>query len=541
MPVTLLDPNLNGSTPASVEAGVVRAVGSIGLATLASRILGFVRDVVVARAFGAGAVTDAFFVAFRIPNLFRRLLAEGALSTAFIPVFTEYLTKGPRAEFNRMVSAVAGAFLLVLFAVSALGILLAPWIVGVMAPGFATVPGQLRLATTLTRLMFPYLVVVGLAALAMGVLNAHRRFFTGALAPAILNVGMIAAVLMLAPRFEIPVLALAVGVLAGGLGQFAIQLPEAARLGVPLLPSTELSHPALSRIARLLGPTVFGLAAVQLNVFVNTLLASLLPGGSISFLYYADRVVEFPLGVFGIAVATAALPPMALQGARRDLTGLRETLNFALRLSCFVAIPASAGLWLLREPITRVLFERGRFGPADTEATAWALGFYALGLAAFSAVRIVAQTFYALGDSRTPAKAGIAAVGLNVAFALSLMGPLAHGGLALAASASATANLVILLWLLRKRLGTLGGRRILASVGRAGLATAAMAAWCVLLRWNWPPTAPGSVEAAWLVAAIAGGVGAYAAASFALGGNEGPALLALGRRRPRKLPSRPED
>ncbi len=538
--MTLPDPGENGGA-AAVEAGVVRAVGSIGLATLTSRILGFVRDVVVARAFGAGLLTDAFFVAFRIPNLFRRLLAEGALSTAFIPVFTDYLATRPRAEFNRMLRAVAGGLLLTLCAVSAVGALLAPWLVAVMAPGFSAVREQLRLATTLTRLMFPYLIFAGLAALAMGVLNAHRRFFTAALGPAVLNVGMIAAVLLLAPRLQVPVLALAVGVLVGGLGQFAIQLPQLKRLGVPLRPSAEFSHPALRRVTRLLGPTVFGLAAVQLNVFVNTLLASLLPGGSISFLYYADRVVEFPLGVFGIAVATAALPPMAEQAARRDLRGLSETVNFALRLSCFVAVPASAGLWLLREPITRVLFERGRFGPEETLATAWALGFYALGLTAFAAVRIAAQAFYALGDTRTPVKAGIAAVALNVAAALALMGPLRHGGLALAASASAAANLAILLWLLRQRLGALGGRRILRSIGRVAAATAVMAAWCGLLLWKWPPAATRGLEAAWLVAAIGGAAGAYAAASLALRGEEGPALLGLGRRFPRKLPSGAED
>jgi putative peptidoglycan lipid II flippase len=540
--VTLPDPAENGGA-AAVEAGVVRAVGSIGLATLTSRILGFLRDVIVARAFGAGLLTDAFFVAFRIPNLFRRLLAEGALSTAFIPVFTDYLATRPRAEFNRMLRAVAGGLLLTLCAVSAVGALLAPWLVAVMAPGFSAVPEQLGLATTLTRLMFPYLVFAGLAALAMGVLNAHRRFFTAALGPAVLNVGMIAAVLLLAPRLQVPVLALAVGVLVGGLGQFAIQLPEIRGAGAPLRPSAEFSHPALRRIARLLAPTVFGLAAVQLNVFVNTLLASLLPHGSISFLYYADRVVEFPLGVFGIAVATAALPPMAEQAARRDLRGLGGTVDFALRLSCFVAVPASAGLWLLREPITRVLFERGRFGPEETQATAWALGFYALGLTAFAAVRIAAQAFYALGDTRTPVKAGIVAVGLNVALAypLAFVLPLKHAGLALAASAAATANLAILLWLLRQRLGALGGRRILWSLGRVAAATAVMSAWCGLLLWKWPPAATRALEAAWLVAAIGGAVGAYAAASLALRGEEGPALLALGRRVPRKLPSGAQD
>lgn len=533
--MTLPDPNENGAPGASAQAGVVRAVGSLGLATLTSRILGFVRDVVMARAFGAGPITDAFFVAFRIPNLFRRLLAEGALSTAFIPVFAESLAVGSRPDFNRMVRAVSGALTLTLCAVSALGVLLAPWLVGVMAPGFSGVPGQLGLAITLTRLMFPYLIFVGLGALAMGVLNTHHRFFTSALGPAVLNVGMITSILALAPHVQPPVLALAVGVLVGGLGQFAIQLPEIRGVGVTLLPSAEFSHPALRRITRLLGPAVFGLAAVQLNVFVNTLLASLLPAGSISFLYYADRVVEFPLGVFGVAVASASLPAMAQQAARRDLAGLTGTVNFALRLSCFVAIPASVGLWLLREPITRLLFERGRFGPEDTQATAWALGFYALGLTAFSAVRIVAQAFYALEDPRTPVRVGIMAVGLNVALALALMGPLAHGGLALSASASATANLLALLWLLRRRLGPLGGRRIVASLARAGAATVVVAAWCGLLLWGWPEAPARGIEAAWLGAAIAGGVAGYGAASFALGGEEAPALLSLGRRRP-KLP-----
>jgi putative peptidoglycan lipid II flippase len=328
-------------------------------------------------------------------------------------------------------------------------------------------------------------------------------------------------------------------VLVGGAGQLLIQLPEIRRAGVPLLPSAELSHPALKRITRLLGPAVFGLAAVQLNVFVNTLLASLLPGGSISFLYYADRVVEFPLGVFGIAVATAALPSMAKQAARRDLAGLTDTLNFAFRLSCFVAIPASVALWLLREPITRVLFERGRFGPEDTQATAWALGFYALGLTAFSAMRIVAQAFYALEDPRTPVSVGIAAVGLNVALAypLAFVLPLKHGGLALSASASATFNLLALLWLLRRRLGPLGGRRILASLARVGIATAVMAAWCGLLLWRWPEAPTPGFEAAWLALTVAGGVGSYWAASLLLRGEEGPALLALGSQRRRKLPS----
>ena len=522
----------NGLPEPAAAPGLVRAVGAIGVATLASRVLGFVRDMVVARAFGAGPTTDAFFVAFRIPNLLRRLLAEGALSTAFIPVFTEFLAVRSRDEFNRMLRAVIGTFLATLCAATLLGMLFAPVIIQVMAPGLAADPVQARLAIRLTRLMFPYLILVGLAALAMGVLNAHRRFFTGALAPAVLNVGMIGAVLLLGSRMEAPILSLAVGVLVGGMGQLLVHVPELRWSGAPLSPSAEFTHPAIRRIAALLAPSVLGLAAVQLSVFVNTFLASLLRQGSISFLYYADRVMEFPLGVFGIAVATAALPLMAGQAARRDLAGLGQTLNFAFRLSCFVAIPAAVGLVLFRVPITRLLFERGQFGPLDTDATAWALGFYALGLPAFAGTRITAQAFYALGDPRTPATIAMWAVALNVVLALALMGPLEHGGLALASSCASAGHLVGLLWLLRRRLGPLGLSRILKSLGAMGVATGLMAVWCGLLLAWWPAAGSRWVEAGWLLVAIGGGVGVYAGVSAGLKSPEWTALLALwGRRR----------
>ena len=518
------------------QDGVVRATGAIGLATLISRVLGFIRDVVVARAFGAGLATDAFFVAFRIPNLLRRLLAEGALAPAFVPVFAEYLSTRPRGEFLRMVRSVATAFFFILCLVSLLGILLAPWIVSLMAPGFASIPQKAELAARLTRLMFPYLVFVGLAALAMGVLNVHRRFFAPALGPVALNLGMIASVMFLVPRLDAPITGLAVGVLVGGLGQFLLQLPELRRAGVSLAPSAKLFHPALARIAALLGPSVLGLASVQLAVFVNTFLASLLPDGSISYLYYADRVMEFPLGVFGVAVATATLPPMAEQAARRDLRRLGETLNFALRLSCFVAVPASVGLLLLRNPIVRVLFERGEFRGADTQATAFALGFYALGLTAFSAVRIAAQAFYALGDVKTPVRVGILSVLLNVALALALMWPLAHGGLALASSCASTFNLLFLLRRLKPRLGSLGGRALLRSLWKTGAGSGCLAVWCGLILWLWPESPSRLTDAGVLAAAIGGGAILYAGVSALLRGEEGFALFSLVRRGKGSLP-----
>lgn len=517
----------------AVQHGVVRAVGVIGAATLASRVLGFARDMVVARAFGAGPVTDAFFVAFRIPNLLRRLLAEGALSTAVIPVFTEYLQRGNRTEFARMVRAVTGAAAVVLCVVSGLGMLLAPWIVRVMAPGWTADPALIGLAGRLTSAMFPYLLLVGLAALAMGALNAHHRFFTAAIGPAVLNVAMIVAVLLLAGRMSPPVFSLVVGVLAGGAGQLLLQLPELRRLGVPLRPSAEWTHPAVATIAVRLWPAVFALAAVQVTVLVNTQLASLLPQGSVSYLYYADRVMEFPLGVFGIALATAALPGMAAQAARGEHSALCDTLGFSLRLSAFVALPAAVGLVALGHPIVTLLFRRGEFTSADAAATTLALAGYAVGLPAFSATRIAAQTFYALGDTRTPMWAGLASVAANVALALLLMWPLRHAGLALASSLSAYVNLVLLYWLLRRRLGPLGGRQTAWSLARTALASTVLLAWCL---WAGARLGAGMADAAWTIGALAAGVIVYGCAAAVLGAPELPALLGMLRRRGQTLP-----
>jgi len=307
------------------EGQVVRALGGIAGATLLSRLLGFVRDMVVARAFGAGPITDAFFVAFRIPNILRRLLAEGALSTAMIPVFTEYASIRERPDLLRMLRAVLGLALLALTVTTVLGMLGAPYILPVIAPGFASDPSQAALTVFLTRVMFPYLLLVGLAAMATGVLNSQGRFFAGAIGPAVLNVGMIAAVVLLARQLEPPILSLAIGVLVGGIGQLLVQIPGLSACGLLVAPSGELRHAAIARVTRLLLPAVFGLAAVQVMVFVNTLLASLLPSGSISYLYYADRVMEFPLGVFGIALASASLPVMSRQAAGKDHRALAGT------------------------------------------------------------------------------------------------------------------------------------------------------------------------------------------------------------------------
>jgi putative peptidoglycan lipid II flippase len=519
--------------PSDNEHQVVKALGSIGSATLLSRILGYVRDMVVALAFGAGPVTDAFFVAFRIPNILRRLLAEGALATAVIPVFSDYTVNRSRAELTRMLAVVLGAALLVLTAVSAIGIITAPWIVRVIAPGFADDAGQWRLATVLTRVMFPYLILVGLGALAMGALQAQGRFFAAALGPAVLNVGMIAAVLLLQGRVDPPISSLAIGVVVGGLGQLAVQLPDLRRHGLLVRPTLELRDPVLTRIVRLLLPSVFGLAAVQVSVFVNTLLASLLPAGSISYLYYADRVMEFPLGIFGIALASAALPAMARQGATGNSRGVAETLSFALRMSFYIAAPATVGLVLLRTPITRVLFERGQFGPAETAATAAALAWYALGLPGFSGARIAAQAFYAISAPATAVRWGALSIGVGIVAAIALMGPLGHAGLAAASSVGAYVNAVALVLAARHRLGPLGGRNMVASALRTLAACVPVAAWCVGLRAFWPASAGARGDLIVLGLGVTGGAVVFWLASMLLRAPERTALAAILPRRRR--------
>jgi putative peptidoglycan lipid II flippase len=434
-----------------------------------------------------------------------------------------------------MLRAVLGLALLALTVTTVLGILFAPYILQAIAPGFMTDPAQAALAVLLTRIMFPFLILVGLAAMATGVLNSQGRFFASAIGPAVLNVGMIVAAVLLPRYLDQPIVSLAIGVLAGGVGQLLVQIPSLAAGGLLVTPSRDLRHPAIARVTRLLLPAVFGLAAVQLMVFVNTLLASLLPLGSISYLYYADRVMEFPLGVFGIALASASLPVMSRHAAARDHRGLTDTLNFALRLAFYVSVPSTVGLIVLRAPIVRVLFERGRFGPAQTAATAEALAWYAIGLAGFAGSRIVAQTFYARGDAATAVRWGVVSIVANIVAALVMMGPLGHAGLAGAASVGAYVNLVSLLVIARLRLGRLGGRVLVSAVARTLLASLPLAALCWLALALWPARPSLVLDVAWLSATIALGAAVFWAASAALRISERTALVNLYRRRERDV------
>lgn len=460
---------------------VTRAAGVVGVFTFLSRILGLARDMLIANFFGSGMSADAFFVAFRIPNLLRRLFAEGSFSVAFIPVFTEYLQARTREEAFLLARVVLTFLVLVLTAVTILGIVLSPLIVRIIAPGFGGAGEKYVLTVLLTRIMFPYIFLVSVFALFMGILNSLKHFAAPAMAPVFLNLSMIAGLLLLAPYMRTPTVGLAIGVIGGGILQLALQILFLMDKGLSFAPKWNPGHPALKKIGMLMLPTIFGSAIYQINQLVGTLLASLLREGSISYLYYADRLVQFPLGVFAIAISTAVLPSLSREAADGDLDRLKETLSHALRLTMFITIPSMVGLIVLREPIVRLLFQRGAFDSFTTIMTARALLYYSLGLWAFAALRVFVSAFYSLQDTKTPVKVAVVAMVLNLVFSVILMRtPLQHGGLALALSLASTLQLCMLIFLLRRRLGGIEGRIVVGSMVRSFLSSLAMGV-CVYL------------------------------------------------------------
>jgi putative peptidoglycan lipid II flippase len=459
---------------------VTRAAGIVGIFTFLSRVLGLVRDALIANFFGSGMAADAFFVAFRIPNLLRRLFAEGSFSVAFIPVFTEYLQNRSRQEAFLLARVVLTFLVLILTIVTILGIILSPLIVRIIAPGFGGMGEKYALTVLLTRIMFPYIFLVSVLALFMGILNSLKHFAAPAMAPVFLNLSMIAALVFLAPYMRTPTVGLAIGVIGGGILQLALQIPFLMGKGLSFAPKWNLGHPAIKKIGMLMLPAIFGSAIYQINQLVGTLLASLLREGSVSYLYYADRLVQFPLGVFAIAISTAVLPSLSREAADGDLVRLKETLSHALRLSMFITMPAMIGLIVLREPIIRLLFQRGAFDSFTTIMTAQALLYYSLGLWAFAALRVFVSAFYSLQDTKTPVKVAVVAMLANIVFSLALMGPLKHGGLALALSVASTLQLCMLIVLLRKRLEGIDGRVVMGSMARSFLSSLIMGA-CIYL------------------------------------------------------------
>ncbi|MBT3510387.1 MAG: murein biosynthesis integral membrane protein MurJ [Nitrospina sp.] len=488
-----------------------KAAGAVSGMTLLSRIFGFLRDMVIAMAFGSSASADAFFVAFRIPNMQRRILGEGAVNAAFIPVFTETLTQKGESAAWKMTANLFNILFITLSLVSLFILIFSPAVITVFAPGFIDEPGKFELTVKLTRWMAPYLFFIGLAAFCMGILNTLKVFALPAATPILQNVSMVLSVIIIAPFMDEPILGLAIGVLVGGVLQLLIQLPAVFKKGFRFKKSLDFKQEEVIKIAKLMGPIILGLAVYEINIMIDTLLASLLPGGSISYLYYGNRLVQLPLGIFAVALGVALLPTLSGQAARGDLKELVQTLSFSIRLILFITIPATVGLIILREPIVNTLWERGEFLASTTDGTAIALLYYSIGLCAYSGIKIIAPAFYSLQDTKTPAKIGIYSMVLNTILNLILMGPLKHGGLALATSLAALFNVALLIHFLRKRLGLIGGRKILRSTLKMSSAAIAMGVITYFCRESFfHASDPFSIRLFVLTACISTGILVYA-------------------------------
>ncbi len=437
--------------------GLIRSTAVVSAMTLLSRILGFVRDMVLARAFGAGLALDAFFVAFKIPNLLRRLFGEGAFSLAFVPVLSEYREHEGADATRELVDRVSGTLALILVGVSLVGVVAAPLLVTLFAPGFLDEPGKFGLTGAMLRVTFPYILFISLVAFAGSILNTWGRFAIPAFAPVLLNLVLIAAALWAAPLFEQPVMALAWAVFLGGLAQLAFMLPGLARLGLLPRPRWGWRHPGVQKILRLMGPAVVGSSVAQINLLFDTLIASFLVTGSVSWLYFADRMVEFPLGVFGIALSTVILPSLSGRHAAEDPEGFRIILDRALRWVMLLGIPATLGLGLLAGPIITTLFQYGEFTPHQAEMSALALAAYVAGLPAFILVKVLVPGFYARQDARTPVRIAIRAMLSNMVLNIAFVVPMVmmeyrapHVGLAVATACSAWLNAGLLYRTLRR-------------------------------------------------------------------------------------------
>lgn len=516
------------------ETGLARAAGIVSLATLASRLLGLIREQVFAAFFGAGLAVDAFQVAFRIPNLLRDLFAEGAMSAAFVPTLTRVQETEGRDAAMRLANLVINFLLVAVSAICILGIVFADNIVPLMAPGFGQVPGKLELTTQMTRIMTPFLLLVALAAAVMGVLNTRRVFFIPAIAPTMLNLALIASGFLIAPicpRFGLePIVGMAFGVLLGGLGQLFIQVPALWAQGFRWRPEISFRDPGVLRIVTLMAPAAVGLAATQVNIFVNTFLASLLPQGSVSWLNYAYRLMQLPIGLFGVAIATVTLAEVSRHAARREMPELKRTISFSLRFGLFLTLPATMILMALAHPIVALLYQHGRFGPDDSWQTAQALWGYAVGLSAFSAVRVLVPVYYSLGMTRIPVTISFVTIAINVVLNIMLMEPLQHRGLALATSISSVLNFVLLFEVLRRKIGPMGGRALSRSAGKIFLASLLAALAAFAAAWeveSWLGLTSVVARIAVVGSGLSTAAAVYLAAVFALRIQESAPLFAF--------------
>jgi putative peptidoglycan lipid II flippase len=459
-------------------AHLARSAGSVSIAVFFSRILGLVREQVLAGLFGAGTAMDAFVVAFRIPNLLRDLFAEGALSSAFVTVFTEYDQKRSREETWRLVNNVLAVLTIVVSLTVILGMIFSNELVMLLAPDFAEISGKIELTQRLTIIMFPFLLMVSLASLLMGILNTRGYFFIPSLASSCFNMTSIivgVGLALLFPLWGQPAIGgMAIGTLLGGLSQMGIQVPVILRQGFRLKPVIDLADPGLKRIARLIVPAIIGLSATQINIFINTNFASRCAEGSVAWLNYAFRLVQFPIGLFGVAISIATLPVVARLATRKDFKLLGDTLVSSLTLAFALTIPAAVGLWVLAGPIVGLIFEHGRFTQSDTFMTAQALRFYSIGLLAYAAVKIVVPAFYALDDTRWPVIGSFLAVALNICIILATLDKLQHRAIALSTSVTMILNFMLLATVLYRKIDGYPAGRLFMSLAKIFLASGIM-------------------------------------------------------------------
>ena len=497
---------------------LLRALATVSSLTMLSRVLGYVRDFFIARVFGASLVTDAFFVAFKIPNLLRRMFAEGAFSQAFVPILAEHKNRDPDGV-RALIDCVATLLGVALVLAALLGMAAAPLIVYVTAPGFAGDPGKFELTVQLLRITFPYIVFISLVALASGILNTWSRFAVPAVTPVLLNVSFIVGAAFFADRFDPPVLVLAWAVFAGGLLQLLLQLPFLARLG--LLPRwrLDLKHPGVRRVLTLMAPAAFGVSVSQVSLLINQIFASFLATGSVSWLYYADRLMEFPAGVLGAALGTILLPSLSKHHASGSTDDYGRLLDWGLRVTLLLALPAAAALAVLAMPLIATLFHYGRFSEADAWMTREALIAYSLGLVGLILVKILAPGFYARQNVVTPVKIGLVTLAATQAMNLAFIGPLKHAGLALAIGLGACLNAWLLFLFLKKQRIYSPQPGWLAFTLKVAVSVLAMAAalWLAMgpaaqwLRadWHW--------KVGMLAALVVLGVAVYGACLLALG------------------------
>lgn len=515
---------------AAAKTQIARAAGLVMALFVISRALGLLREMVISHQFGTGGDLDAYLAAFRLPDILFQLVAGGALASAFVPTFAACLAQDEEAGAWRLASSIINLVSLVTTTLAALAALLAPWLVRtVIAPGFD--PTRQALTVSLMQLMLVTPLIFGVSGVVMGILNARQHFLLPALAPILYNLGIITGAITLAP--SLGVRGLAWGVVVGALGHLLVQMPGLVRHGMRYTPILGLRDPNVHEVGRLMLPRMLGLAAVQINFLVNTILASGLVAGSLSALNYAWLLMLLPQGIFAQSVATAAFPTFSAQAARGRRDEMRSTLAATLRAVLYLAVPATVGLVLLRKPLVALIFERGAFGTTSTHMVAWALAFYALGLPAHSVVEIVVRAFYALHDTRTPVAVGVAAMGLNIALSLGFiaafraLGWPPHGGLALGNALATTAEMAALLVLIHKRLVGLEGRQMAASLARIGVAAAAMGAVVAALAWLLADASAGLVGGL----AIAAGAATYVGTSLLLGAPEPRSVWALVRSR----------